>query len=125
LCRHRDALKATVTDIDWQNVLKAALKVAEDMGVADRVTYKPGDILSIDYGESEFDVAIASNILQSFEPETNKTILSKICNALKPDLAFLWVSAFRLIFRFLAYKLFRSQYQKIQMSKCHGRLLML
>jgi len=120
----RDA-KATVTDIDWQNVLKAALKVAEDMGVADRVTYKPGDILSIDYGESEFDVAIASNILQSFEPETNKTILSKICNALKPDLAFLWVSAFRLIFRFLAYKLFRSQYQKIQMSKCHGRLLML
>ena len=83
LCRHRDA-KATVTDIDWQYVLKAALKVAEDMGVADRVTYKPGDILSIDYGESEFDVAIASNILQSFEPETNKTLLSKICNALKP-----------------------------------------
>ena len=50
LCRHRDALKATVTDIDWQYVLKAALKVAEDIGVADRVTYKPDDILSIEYG---------------------------------------------------------------------------
>jgi hypothetical protein len=30
LCRHRDA-KATVTDIDWENVLKAALKVAENI----------------------------------------------------------------------------------------------
>lgn len=76
--------KATVTDIDWQNVLKVAQKVARDMGVADRVTYKPGDILSIDYGEQEFDIAIASNILQAFDPETNKTILSKICKALKP-----------------------------------------
>ena len=76
--------KATVTDIDWLNVLKVAEKVAQDMGVADRVTYKPGDILSIDYGEKEFDVAIASNILQAFDPETNKTILSKIGKALKP-----------------------------------------
>jgi len=75
---------ATVTDIDWQNVLKVAQKAARDMGVADRVTYKPGDILSIDYGEEEFDIAIASNILQAFDPETNKMILSKICKALKP-----------------------------------------
>ena len=76
--------KATVTDIDWQNVLKVAQKVAHDMDVAGRVTYKPGDMLSIDYGEEEFDIAIVSNILQAFDPETNKTILSKICKALKP-----------------------------------------
>ena len=76
--------KATVTDIDWQNVLKVAHQVALDMGIAERVTYKPGDILTIDYGEEDFDIAIASNILQSFEPETNKTILSKICKSLKP-----------------------------------------
>jgi cyclopropane fatty-acyl-phospholipid synthase-like methyltransferase len=75
--------KATVTDIDWQNVLKVANKVAQNMGVAGRVTHKPGDILSIDYGEDEFDIAIASNILQAFDPETNKTILSKIGKALK------------------------------------------
>jgi ubiquinone/menaquinone biosynthesis C-methylase UbiE len=74
---------ATVTDIDWGNVLKVAQKAARDMGVADRVTYKPGDMLSIDYGEEEFDIAIASNILQAFDPETNKMILSKICKALK------------------------------------------
>ncbi|MBL7174816.1 MAG: methyltransferase domain-containing protein [Desulfobacteraceae bacterium] len=76
--------KATVTDIDWQNVLEVAHKVAEDMGVADRVIYRPGDMLSMDYGEEEFDVVIASNILQSFDPETNRTILRKICKALKP-----------------------------------------
>ena len=76
--------KATVTDIDWGNVLKVAQKAARDMGVADRVIYKPGDMLSIDYGEEEFDIAIVSNILQAFDPETNKMILSKICKALKP-----------------------------------------
>ena len=76
--------KATVTDIDWRNVLRVAQEVAHDMGVADRVTYKSGDILSIDYGEEEFDIAIASNILQAFDPETNKAILSRICKALKP-----------------------------------------
>lgn len=54
------------------------------MGVADRVTYKPGDILSIDYGEEKFDIAIASHILQAFDPENNKIILGKICKALKP-----------------------------------------
>jgi C-methyltransferase len=76
--------KATCTDIDWQNVLEVAHKVAKDMGVADRVTFRPGDILSMDYGEGEFDIAIASNILQSFDQKTNRTILSKIFKALKP-----------------------------------------
>lgn len=76
--------KATVTDIDWENVLRVAQKVAQDMGVADRITYKPGDILSMDYGEEEFDIAIASNILQAFSPENNRTILRGICKALKP-----------------------------------------
>jgi len=75
---------ATATDIDWQNVLGVAQKVAQDMEVADRVTYKPGDILSMDYGEEEFDIAIASHILQAFSPENNRIILGKICKALKP-----------------------------------------
>jgi hypothetical protein len=34
----------------------------------------------------------------------------------------LWISAFQLISKLLAYKLFRSQYQKTQKSKCHGLL---
>jgi len=76
--------KATVTGIDWENVLDLAGKTAKEMGVADRVTFKPGDILSIDYGDEEFDIALASNILQAFDPETNQKILGKIFRALKP-----------------------------------------
>lgn len=75
---------ATVTGIDWENVLDVAKKVARDMGVDDRVTHIPGDILNINYGNEEFDIAIASNILQAFDPETNRMILGKIYKALKP-----------------------------------------
>ncbi|MBW2181429.1 MAG: class I SAM-dependent methyltransferase, partial [Deltaproteobacteria bacterium] len=75
---------ATVTGIDWQNVLDLADKTAKEMGVGDRATFKPGDILSIDYGDEEFDIALASNILQAFDPETNRVILGKIFKALKP-----------------------------------------
>jgi ubiquinone/menaquinone biosynthesis C-methylase UbiE len=40
--------------------------------------------LSIDYGDEEFDIVLASNILQAFDSDTNRVILGKIFKALKP-----------------------------------------
>jgi len=76
---------ATVTDLDLENVLKFAKKVAEDMGVADRVTYQAGDIVTSDYGDNKFNIAILSNILQAFDPDTIKIILSKVYRALAQE----------------------------------------
>lgn len=76
--------EATVTCIDRQNVLKVAKKVAKKMGVADRVINRPGDILTMDYGHSEFDIAILSHILQGFSPKKGKMILKKVYEALIP-----------------------------------------
>ena len=73
---------ATATDLDLKNVLKIAKKVAKDMDVADRVTYQTGDIVTSDYGDNTFDIAIISHILQGFDPNTIKIILRKIYRAL-------------------------------------------
>jgi len=79
----RDHL-ATVTDLDLKDVLGIAKKVAEDMGVADRVTYHAGDIVTSDYGDNTFNIAIISHILQGFDPDTIKVILNKVYKALSP-----------------------------------------
>jgi ubiquinone/menaquinone biosynthesis C-methylase UbiE len=79
----RDPL-ATVTDLDLENVLKIAHKVAEDMGVVDRVTYQARDIVTSDYGYNTFNIAIISHILQGFDPDTIKVILDKVYKALVP-----------------------------------------
>jgi len=73
---------ATVTDLDLENVLGIAKKIAEDMGVVDRVTYQAGDIVTSDYGDNTFNIAIISHILQGFDPDTIKVILDKIYKAL-------------------------------------------
>ena len=75
---------ATVTDLDLENVLRIAKKIALDMGVADRITHQPGDIITSDYGDSLFDIAIISHILQSFAPDTIRIILDKAYRALAP-----------------------------------------
>jgi len=75
---------ATVTDLDLKNVLKIAKNVAKDMDVADRVTYQVGDIVTSDYGDNTFDIAIISHFLQSFDPNTIKIILRKVYRSLVP-----------------------------------------
>ena len=75
---------ATVTDLDLENVLRIAKKIALDMGVADRITHQPGDIITSDYGDNLFDIAIISHILQSFAPDTIRIILDKVYRALAP-----------------------------------------
>jgi len=74
--------RATVTDLDLEHVLEYAKGIANKLGVTDRVTYQVGDILTSDYGEDLFEIAIISNILQGFDPDTVKTILAKVYRAL-------------------------------------------
>lgn len=76
---------ATVTDFDLKSVLNTvAAKVAHEMGVADRVLYRPGDIEAPDFGRDAFDIAIISHILQGYGPTSIQGILEKICEALVP-----------------------------------------
>ncbi len=76
--------RATVTDIDLEHVLEYAKRIATKLRVEDRVTYQAGDILTLNYGKNLFEIAIVSNILQGFDPDTIKVILAKVYRALSP-----------------------------------------
>ncbi|MFX0202118.1 MAG: methyltransferase dimerization domain-containing protein [Candidatus Hodarchaeota archaeon] len=77
--------RARVVGLDRQNVLNVAWTVAQSMGVADRVIHRAGDILTMEYGDTEFDIAIVSHILQGFGPIKGRSILKKVYEALVPE----------------------------------------
>lgn len=76
--------EATVTGIDWENVLRTTAQVAQILGVSDRLTLVPGDILTADFGQSEYDVVFMGNITHYFRPEQNVSLFSRAHAALRP-----------------------------------------
>lgn len=75
---------ATATAYDLEDVLKVSAKVAQDMGVEDRVIFRPGNIEKPDFGENAFDLVIISHILQGYDPAMIQVIIGEIYRALVP-----------------------------------------
>jgi ubiquinone/menaquinone biosynthesis C-methylase UbiE len=74
---------ATVTAVDWKNVLEVARENAVRFGVAERFTPLAGSILEVEVGQG-YDLALIPNFLNLFDVATNETILRRIHAALKP-----------------------------------------
>lgn len=74
-------LTATVVD------LEAARETCEDTiaaeGVTDRITFRAGDYLVDDLG-SDYDLALAFNVLHAHDTETNRDLLGRVFDALGP-----------------------------------------
>src|SRR5262245_38831181 len=75
--------KAEVVAVDWAKVLEVAKENAESAGVADRYTTMPGSAFDVEFGDG-YDLILLTNFLHHFDPETNETLLRKVCAALKP-----------------------------------------
>jgi predicted nicotinamide N-methyase len=75
--------EARVVAVDWPNVLTVARENAERMGLADRLELRPGSAFEVDYGTG-YDLALVTNFLHHFDPETNVRLLAKVCAALGP-----------------------------------------
>ncbi|MBI2865554.1 MAG: methyltransferase domain-containing protein [Chloroflexi bacterium] len=75
--------EAAVVSNDWENVLKVSRSVATKMGVADRVSYLPGDSLSLGLG-SGYDLVIVSRVLTTMDLEGKNRLLGRAHSALKP-----------------------------------------
>ncbi|MDO8672272.1 MAG: class I SAM-dependent methyltransferase [Dehalococcoidia bacterium] len=75
--------EATIVSNDWENVIKVSHDVARKMGVTDRVTFLPGDTMSVDLG-SGYDLVIVSRILTTMSLEGKKALLRRTHTALKP-----------------------------------------
>jgi len=74
---------ATVTAVDWKNVLEVARENAEKFGVAERYRTLPGSIFDVDIG-SGYDLVLIPNFLHHFDVETNEKLLRKLHAALVP-----------------------------------------
>lgn len=72
-----------VSAVDWPNVLEITKKTAARFGVADRFSYIPGDLLSVDFG-SGYNVATLGHILHSEGEERSRRLLKKTFDAMAP-----------------------------------------
>ena len=79
----RSSPNATVTAVDWKNVLEVARENAEKFGVAERYSTLPGSIFDVDIG-SGYDFVLIPNFLHHFDVETNENLLRKLYAALVP-----------------------------------------
>lgn len=73
---------ATVTLIDWENVLRLARENAANAGVLDRVEFCAGDAFDMDFAEGQ-DVIILANFLHNFDEAACEKILTKAHTALR------------------------------------------
>jgi ubiquinone/menaquinone biosynthesis C-methylase UbiE len=76
--------QARVTALDWQNVLEHARKVAQQRGLADRVTWLAGSAFEAPLPTAHFDAVIASHFYHHFPPAQNIELSARFFRTLKP-----------------------------------------
>jgi 2-polyprenyl-3-methyl-5-hydroxy-6-metoxy-1,4-benzoquinol methylase len=75
--------KATISALDWPNVLAVATENAKQAGIADRHTLLPGSAFDRDWGGA-YDIVLLTNFLHHFDVPTCKQLASKTFAALAP-----------------------------------------
>ena len=74
---------AKLVSVDWANVLKLAEPTAAQMGLKERVEFRPGDIFKDDLGAS-YDLVLAVNIYHHFNIEQCTELTRRLYGATAP-----------------------------------------
>lgn len=74
---------ATITALDWPNVLAVATENAQRAGVANRHRLLPGSAFEVDWG-GPYDLVLLTNFLHHFDQATCKELASRSFAALAP-----------------------------------------
>lgn len=76
--------QARVTVVDWPEVIeKSTKRFAEREDVGDRYEYLPGDFRQVDFGESQYDVALLGHICHGEGARGTQALFARIHRALK------------------------------------------
>ena len=75
--------KATVTVVDWPEVIPVTRKTVGKFGLAERYSFIPGDLLQVDFG-SGHTVATLGHILHSEGRDRSRELLKKTFQAIAP-----------------------------------------
>jgi len=75
--------EARLVSVDWPSVLKLAEPTARQMGLSERVEFRPGDIFKDDLGAGH-DLVLAVNIYHHFSIEQNLRLSRRLYEATAP-----------------------------------------
>ena len=84
LARHDAQTRVTVAD-SAEVIEKVTKRFAARDGVAEQYEYLAGDLREIDFGESEYDVAILGHICHGLGVEDNQNLFRRVHRSLKDD----------------------------------------
>jgi SAM-dependent methyltransferase len=73
-----------VTAVDLPTVLAVTRQVVASSGYDLQFDYLSGDLFTIDLGRSAYDLAIAGNLCHLFDEATNRRLLGRLFDALRP-----------------------------------------
>jgi SAM-dependent methyltransferase len=73
-----------VTAVDVPEVLAVTRQVVTASGFATKFDYLSGDLFTIDLGRSVYDLAIAGSLCHLFDEATNRRLLGRLFDALRP-----------------------------------------
>ena len=93
MCRKYPNLRAVILDLPA--AIKQAAPILAKEGMGDRVTHRPGDALTDDLGNNEWDLIYVSQLLHHFDEATNRTFAQRVARALKPGGIFAIVELIR------------------------------
>lgn len=82
LCRRHRGLRAVVLDLPEAIEGAAPLLARERMG--SRVVHRAGNALTQDLGTAVYNVVLIANLVHHFDEETNRALVRRVAQALKP-----------------------------------------
>jgi 2-polyprenyl-3-methyl-5-hydroxy-6-metoxy-1,4-benzoquinol methylase len=82
LCRRHPGLSSTIIDLPNAVDMAGPILARENMG--ERVRYRPGDVLTADLGERQWDLVFISQLLHHFSADANRELMARIAQALLP-----------------------------------------
>ncbi len=87
LCKKLPALTSIILDLP--PAIEQAAPLLARQGMGDRIRHQPGNALTDDFGEEQYDIVLLSSLAHHFTPEQNQLVTNKVARALRPGGVFI------------------------------------
>jgi ubiquinone/menaquinone biosynthesis C-methylase UbiE len=82
LCKRYEGLSSTILDLP--EAIEQAAPLLARLGMGERVQHVPGNALTHDLGENQYDLALMSSLAHHFTPAQNRDVAHRVARALRP-----------------------------------------
>lgn len=82
LCRRYAGLRSVILDLP--EAIDEAQHILAKERMGGRVVHQPGNVLTDDLGEAQWDIIFIASLVHHFDEETNRSLMQRIARALRP-----------------------------------------